>query len=115
MDNEQVDIDIDDFDEKLELADAKCLQDLFVPIMVVADTDKQSKSLHQKTYFLLEKLKLKNPSTSKAEDFVALFDSGSGKSVANGVEKFDTFSEEKSSNIVLTSLNGIYEINTIRD
>ena len=62
---------IDDFDEKLDISDTMCIQELFVPIVIAANSDKPS---NQKTFFLLEKLNIINPSMGRAEKAIALFD-----------------------------------------
>ena len=59
-----------------------------------------------KTFFRLEKVNAVIPNTEETTPVLILFDCGSGKTVGNYVESLDGYEQMKTTNIVLSSLNG---------
>ena len=59
-----------------------------------------------KTFFCLEKVNAVIPNTEETTPVLILFDCGSGKTVGNYVESLDGYEQMKTTNIVLSSLNG---------
>ena len=60
-----------------------------------------------KTFFRLEKVNALIPNSNETTPVLILFDCGSGKTVRNQVEHLDGFKNPQSTNIILSSLNGI--------
>ena len=60
-----------------------------------------------KTFFRLEKVNALVPNSNETTPILILFDCGSGKTVGNDIEHLDGFENQHSTDIILSSLNGI--------
>ena len=58
------------------------------------------------TYYLMEKVECRHPTTGFAEFVIIMYDTGTGHSVGKGVEPLDNNSDKKFTNVALDSLGG---------
>merc|ERR1712240_512543 len=108
LENEIIDIDYDDFDEKLEVSDNIALNQLFIPTLAIKNDDNQVANFNfAKTFFRLEKVNVLVPNSNETTPVIILFDCGSGKTVGNDIEHLDGFENPHYTDIILSSLNGI--------
>ena len=108
IENEIIDIDYDDLEEKLELLDGIVLNQSYIPTLAIKNDDQPI--INQglvKTFYRLEKVKAQIPNSNKTTRVLILFDCGSGKTVGNQIEHLDGFKNPHSTDIILSSLNGI--------
>ena len=108
LENEIIDVDYDDLDEKLEISDGIEFNQLFIPTLAIKNDENQIINYNfAKTFFRLEKVNALVPNSNETTPVIILFDCGSGKTVGNNIESLDGFENPHSTDIVLSSLNGI--------
>ena len=102
--------DIDNIEEIVDIMDDKTIyndvyevQNLFIPVMRVAENNW---SMNVQTFFLMEKV-LVNLPNGGTKEIVLIYDSGSGRTVGNKIENLDRLEIPKFTDLVLSSLNGI--------
>ena len=102
--------DIDNIEEIVDIMDDKTIyndvyevQNLFIPVMRVAENNW---SMNIQTFFLMEKVLVTLPNGGTTE-VVLIYDLGSGRTVGNNIEKLDRLEIPKFTDLVLSSLNGI--------
>ena len=108
IDSEQIDLDVEDYDEKLAMSDKIDFNQSCVPTLNIKNSD-NTPTTHNflKTYFELEKVKAMIPNTDKTTPVLVLFDGGCGTTVGNHLEELDGFETQQTKNIILSSLNGV--------
>ena len=108
IDSEFIEIDVDDYDEKLAKSDEIDFNQNCVPTLNIKNSD-NTPITHNflKTYFELEKVKAMVPNTDKTTPVLVLFDGGSGTTVGNHLEDLDGFETQQTKNIKMSSLNGV--------
>ena len=106
IDSEFIEIDVDDYDNKLAISDEIDMTQNCIPTLNIKDSH-NTPIPHNflKTYFELEKVKAIVPNTDKTT--LVLFDRGSGTTVGNHLEELDRFETQQTKNIILSSLNGV--------
>ena len=90
IDSEFVEIDVDDYDNKLAISDEIDFTQNCIPTLNIRNSD-NTPITHNflKTYFELEKIKAIVPNTDKTTPVLVLFDGGSGTTVGNHLEELD--------------------------
>ena len=107
-DIENLDQSLDEMDEKIECSDVYVVQNLFLPIMIVSETVGTRSNLQ--TFFLMEKVLVNLPlkeAKNNPTEIIIVYDSGSGRTVGNHIEYLDQSKEQRFTNLILSSLNGI--------
>ena len=108
LENEIIDIDYDDLVEKLDVSDGIAFNQFFIPTLAIKNDDNPIVNYNfAKTFFRLEKVNALVPNSNETTPVLILFYCGSGKTVGNQVEHLDGFKNPQSTDIVLSSLNGI--------
>ena len=108
IDSEFIEIDVDDYDNKLALSDEIDMTQNCIPTLNIKNSD-NTPITHNflKTYFELEKIKTIVPYSDKTAPFLVLFDGGSGTTMGNHLEELDGFETQQTKNIILSTLNGV--------
>ena len=83
LNNEQIDINFEDLDQKIELSDQIFFHQLYVPTMAIRDDNEPITHNFLKTFFRLEKANALIPNTNETTPVLVLFDCRSGKTVGN--------------------------------
>ena len=107
MNDEQIDIDFEDLDQKIEMSDHIFFNQIYVPTMAIKDDNEPITHNFLKTFFRLEKANALIHHTDQTTPVLVLFDCGSGKTVGNQLESLDENESMKTTDITLSSLNGI--------
>ena len=90
IDSEVIEIDVEDYDNKLALSDEIDMTQNCIPTLNIKNSD-NTPITHNflKTYFELEKVRAKVPNSDKTTPVLVLFDGGSGTTVGNHLEDLD--------------------------
>lgn len=108
MDIEQIDLDYDDLDNKLNISDLQVFNQLYIPMMAISNNDNSPVSHNfLKMFFRLEKVNDMIPNTNENTPILVLFYYGSSKTVGNQQEHLDSYDDIQATDIILCSLNGI--------
>merc|ERR1712215_32473 len=94
---------VDAMDDKTAYNDVYEVQNLFIPVMRVAENNW---TMNAQTFFLMEKVFVNLP-TVGTKEIILIYDSGSGRTVGNKIESLDHLEIPKFTDLVLSSLNGI--------
>ena len=89
LNNEQIDINFEDHDKKIELSDHIFFHQLYVPTMAIKDDNEPITHNFLKTLFRLKNANVLIPNTSETTPVLVLFDCGSGKNVGNQLGSLD--------------------------
>ena len=108
IDSEFIEIDVEDYDNKLALSDEIDMTQNCIPTLNIKNSD-NTPITHNflKTYFELEKVRAKVPNSDKTTPVLVLFDGGSGTTVGNHLEDLDGYETQQTKNIILSYLNGV--------